>query len=44
VIVPGDLSEEQREHARALDATLTEENLRTDRGGGFFSRVRRAFG
>ena len=44
VIVPTNLSEEQRGHARDLEATLTEENLRTDTGGGFFSRVRRAFG
>jgi molecular chaperone DnaJ len=44
VIVPTNLSEAQRDQARDLDATLTEENLKTDRGSGFFSRVRRAFG
>ena len=31
VIVPTNLSEEQRDQARDLDATLTEENLKTDR-------------
>jgi DnaJ-class molecular chaperone len=46
VIVPGELSEEQRELAEKLDETLGPRNLRS-RGGGeesFFSRVRRAFG
>jgi DnaJ-class molecular chaperone len=48
VIVPGDLSEEQRELARKLGDTLEERNLRSRGQGGeeesFFSRVRRAFG
>jgi molecular chaperone DnaJ len=43
VIVPGALSEEQRELARRLDETITPENLRPAREG-LFSRVRRAFG
>jgi len=46
VIVPGDLSEEQRELAEKLGETLGPHNLRSRRGGeeSFFSRVRRAFG
>jgi DnaJ-class molecular chaperone len=45
VIVPSDLSEEQRELAEKLEATLEPRNLRSDQGDeGFFSRVRRAFG
>jgi len=46
VIVPGELSEEQRELAERLGETLGPRNLRP-RGGGeesFFSRMRRAFG
>jgi DnaJ-class molecular chaperone len=46
VIVPGELSEEQRELAERLGGTLEPRNLRS-RGGGeesFFERVRRAFG
>jgi len=44
VIVPSDLSEEQRELAEKLEATLEPRNLRSDQGDdGFFSRVRRAF-
>jgi DnaJ-class molecular chaperone len=46
VIVPGELSEEQRELAEKLGETLEPRNLRSRRGGeeSFFSRVRRAFG
>ena len=43
VIVPANLTEEQRELATRLGETLTEENLRPRREG-LFSRVRRAFG
>lgn len=46
VIVPGELSEEQRELAEQLGETLEPRNLRSSRGDeeSFFSRVRRAFG
>jgi DnaJ-class molecular chaperone len=45
VIVPTDLSEEQRELAQKLEETLEPRNLKSQQGdGGFFSRVRRAFG
>ena len=46
VIVPSDLSEEQRELAEKLGETLEARNLRSRQGGGdsFFSRMRRAFG
>jgi DnaJ-class molecular chaperone len=46
VIVPVELSEEQRELAEKLGATLEPRNLRSRRGGdeSFFSRMRRAFG
>jgi len=46
VIVPEELSEEQREIAEKLGETLGPHNLRSRRGDGdsFFSRVRRAFG
>jgi DnaJ-class molecular chaperone len=45
VIVPGDLSEEQRELAEELEATLEPRNLRSQHDDeGFFSRMRRAFG
>ncbi len=48
VIVPEELSEEQRELAEKLAETLEARNLRSRQGGGgeesFFSRVRRAFG
>ncbi len=47
VIVPAELSEEQRELAERLGETLEPHNLRAGgRGGGdsFFSRMRRAFG
>jgi DnaJ-class molecular chaperone len=45
VIVPTDLSEEQRELAQKLEETLEPRNLKSQQGDdGFFSRVRRAFG
>jgi DnaJ-class molecular chaperone len=45
VIIPSDLSEEQRELAEKLEATLQPRNLRSDEGDeGFISRMRRAFG
>ena len=46
VIVPEDLSEEQRELAEKLGETMEPRNLRSRQGdgGSFFSRVRRAFG
>jgi molecular chaperone DnaJ len=45
VIVPTDLSEEQRELAERLEESLEERNMPTRQGGeeSFFSRVRRAF-
>jgi DnaJ-class molecular chaperone len=46
VIVPSELSEEQRELAEKLSETLGPHNLRGGRGGedeGFFSRVRHSF-
>ena len=46
VIVPTDLSEEQREMAEQLGETLEPHNLRSAAATeeSFFSRVRRAFG
>jgi DnaJ-class molecular chaperone len=46
VIVPEELSEEQRDLAEKLGETLEPRNLRSRQGdgGSFFSRVRRAFG
>jgi DnaJ-class molecular chaperone len=45
VIVPSDLSEEQRELAEKLEETLEARNLRSEQGDdGFISRMRRAFG
>jgi DnaJ-class molecular chaperone len=46
VIVPEQLSEEQREMVEKLGETMESHNLRSRQGGGdsFFSRVRRAFG
>ena len=44
VIVPTNLSEEQREMAERLDESLEEDNLGPRQGEGLFSRVRRAFG
>lgn len=43
VIVPGNLSEEQRELAGRLGETIGPENLRRDGRRGLFSRMRRAF-
>ena len=44
VIVPTDLSDEQREIAEKLEESLEPHNLRSQEDeGGFFSRVRRAF-
>jgi molecular chaperone DnaJ len=43
VVVPTNLSEEQRELARKLNETVGPENLQPSQEG-FFSRVRRAFG
>jgi molecular chaperone DnaJ len=44
VIVPSNLSEEQREMTARLDESLEPENLGPRQGEGIFSRVRRAFG
>ena len=44
VVVPTNLSEEQRELAERLDETLEDSNLGPRHGEGIFSRVRRAFG
>jgi DnaJ-class molecular chaperone len=45
VIVPTDLSEEQRELAEKLEESLEPHNVKSAQDGdGFFSRVRRAFG
>jgi len=45
VIVPSELSDEQRELAEKLEATLEPRNLRSDDDDeGFISRMRRAFG
>jgi molecular chaperone DnaJ len=44
VIVPTNLSEEQREAVERLDGSLEEVNLGPRQGEGIFSRVRRAFG
>lgn len=45
VIVPSDLSEEQRELAEKLEQSLEPRNLRSDQDDeGFISRMRRAFG
>jgi DnaJ-class molecular chaperone len=43
VIVPSNLSEEQRKLAERLGETLGPSNIRSQQGEGFFSRVRRAF-
>jgi molecular chaperone DnaJ len=43
VIVPGNLSEEQRELAGRLGDTIGPANLRRDGRQGLFSRMRRAF-
>lgn len=44
VIVPTNLSEEQRETVARLDGSLGPENLEPQHGDGIFGRVRRAFG
>jgi molecular chaperone DnaJ len=44
VVVPGGLSEEQRELAERLDESVGPENLRGEQGKGLFARVRRALG
>jgi molecular chaperone DnaJ len=44
VIVPTNLSEDQRLLAAQLEQTIGPENLEPEAGGGIFSRVRRAFG
>ena len=44
VVVPTNLSEEQREVAERLDESLEDANLEPQHGEGLFSRVRRAFG
>src|SRR3954454_10140624 len=44
VVVPTNLSDEQRELAERLDETLEEENLTPRHGEGLFGRFRRAFG
>jgi molecular chaperone DnaJ len=44
VVVPANLSEEQRQLASRLDATLEDGNLASQHGEGIFGRVRRAFG
>jgi len=45
VIVPSELSEDQRELAEKLGETLEPRNLKSSQGGeSFFSRMRRAFG
>jgi DnaJ-class molecular chaperone len=43
VIVPSELSEEQRELAERLEESLEPHNLRREHDDGLFSRVRRAF-
>jgi len=44
VIVPTNLSEEQRQAVERLDESLEEDNLDPKHGEGLFGRVRRAFG
>ena len=44
VVVPTNLSEEQRELAERLDESLGDENLAPRHGEGLFGRLRRAFG
>jgi molecular chaperone DnaJ len=44
VVVPSNLSEEQRELAGRLDETLEDDNLEPQHGEGLFSRMRRALG
>lgn len=44
VVVPGSLNDEQLDLARRLDESIGPQNLQPQRGKGFFSRFRRAFG
>lgn len=44
VVVPTNLSDEQREAVERFDESLTAANLEPQHGEGLFSRVRRAFG
>jgi molecular chaperone DnaJ len=44
VVIPANLSEEQRQTVERFDETLGPENLEPQQGEGLFSRVRRAFG
>jgi molecular chaperone DnaJ len=44
VVVPTNLSEEQREIAARLDSSLEDQNLGPQHGDGLLGRVRRAFG
>jgi molecular chaperone DnaJ len=44
VVVPTNLSDDQRELAERLDESLEEDNLGPSHGEGLFSRVRRALG
>jgi DnaJ-class molecular chaperone len=44
VVVPTNLSDDQRELAERLDESLEEDNLSPSHGEGLFSRVRRALG
>ena len=43
VVVPTNLSDEQREIAERLDGTLEDDNLGPQHGDGLFGRVRKAF-
>jgi molecular chaperone DnaJ len=43
VVVPTNLSEEQRELTERLDGTLQPENLGPQHGEGFFGRMRNVF-
>jgi molecular chaperone DnaJ len=43
VVVPTNLSEEQREIAERLDGTLEPDNLGPQHGDGFFGRMRNVF-
>jgi molecular chaperone DnaJ len=43
VVVPTNLSEEQREIAERLDGTLEDDNLGPQHGDGFFGRMRNVF-
>jgi molecular chaperone DnaJ len=44
VVVPGALSDEQRELAERLDESIGPPNLQGNQDKGLFARVRRAFG